>query len=101
MRAFAKFKPMSFLTEIFLWLCRAVFFTALVMGVGGVLGMLLYPLGALVFGTGARGWSGVVLLGLQHGQQWTGVWAGGLAFVFCWMEWRARWWARSARSPRN
>lgn len=85
---------MSFLLRAIRELGRAVFYIALLMAYGGLAGLVLYPLGALVFGVGEDGWRGVLLLGLKHGQQWAGVWAGGLAFILCFVDWRSRWWAR-------
>ncbi|MDR2981279.1 MAG: hypothetical protein LBV12_03425 [Puniceicoccales bacterium] len=86
---------MSLLAQFVLWSGRVVFFIALTMALGGIAGMLLYPLGGLIFGTGELGWRGVLLLGLQHGQQWTGIWAGGLAFILCIMESRTQRMGRS------
>lgn len=69
---------------------RFVSFAALLVALGGIAGMLLYPLGALVFGTGEKTFSEILLLGLKHGEQFAGIWSGGAAFIFCHAERHAR-----------
>jgi hypothetical protein len=57
----------------------------LMVATGGVLGLLLFPLGALVFGVDLE-MRGVLAAGLRDGAFYFLIWAPGVAFVLSFME---------------
>lgn len=83
------------------WTGWLLFYVAVVMLIGGVVGMLVSPIIAWVFRFDMT-WSDLLAKSFSMGARYAGVWAGGIALVLCFRRGRHRWLARQSQlSPES
>lgn len=86
---------LSILKNVVRWLLGWIYYICIICFIGGMVGVVTHVLWGMAFYEDFDlGY--MASLGLIHGLQYAGVWAGGLSIVICVMRARKEWLARQA-----